>query len=97
MGLFERGLILLAGAAFALNLFFLFLLARFYEIKSRERIYAWGFLLLIALMALVGVRYALISHTETSDALGDLLLGVGGVGTLVLNYFVSSAMTRRHP
>jgi hypothetical protein len=95
--LFERGLILLAGAAFALNLFFLYLLARFYEIKSRERIYAWGFLLLIAPMLLAGVQYALFSQTETGDARGDLLLGAGGVGVLVLNHFVSSTMTRRRP
>ncbi|MBI3742027.1 MAG: hypothetical protein HY257_09785 [Chloroflexi bacterium] len=93
----ERGLALTAGLTFAVNLYFLFRLARFYELKSGKRVHARLYLPVAALFGLAGAQVALFAHSLSTDVLGDLILFIGGSGALALNYFVVTALTRRNP
>ncbi len=93
MEIFERVLIFAAFAAFTLLLGFVFLIARFYEIKAREKIFARAFLPLALLFLFAGGWLAL--GLGAGDAVSDALLIVAGVGTLGMDYFLFNRLTRR--
>jgi hypothetical protein len=59
--------------------YFLFLIARFYEEKSGRRTYFWLFLVSIALFAVAAVRYAVPEPSIVGNFWGDLLRFLGGV------------------
>lgn len=59
-------------------LFFLLLIARFYQKFSGERTYFEGFLLPVILFGAAAVRYASL-NSAANDVLADMLSAAGGV------------------
>jgi hypothetical protein len=66
------------GVAAAI-VFFLYLIARFFEEKAGQRSYYGLFLVPIVALVLGAFEYALYSKDFVGDFLGDALLFVGGV------------------
>ncbi|MBI3915214.1 MAG: hypothetical protein HY327_13640 [Chloroflexi bacterium] len=91
----ERVLILIAFGALAVALAFLFLIARFYEIKAREPVRARLFLGLAALLFAAGVALAFDSDGTQGNVISDTLMFLGGSGTIALEYFLLTVLTRR--
>ena len=78
----------------AILLFFLFLIARFYERKAHQRSYYQLFLFPLALFLLGALRYVfLFASNFVGDLLGDTLFFAGGVATIILGYHLLSLMT----
>jgi hypothetical protein len=78
----------------AILLFFLFLIARFYERKAHQRSHYQFFLLPLALFLLGTLRYAfLFADNFVGDLLGDTLFFAGGVATTILGYRLLNLMT----
>lgn len=74
-------------------LFFLFLIAKFYEKKSGQRSYYTAFLVSIAFFIFTTYRYASMIPAITGDVLGDLARFGGGLilgifGLLLLNFMM---------
>jgi hypothetical protein len=70
---------LYAWGVAATIVFFLYLIARFYEEKAGQRSYYGLFLVPIVALVLGALEYALYSKDLVGDILGDTLLFVGGV------------------
>lgn len=77
----------------ALLLFFLMLIARFYQRSSGERTYYQLYIAPIVLFGGGVARYTSINYLA-GDTLGDLLLGVSGVMLIALCVFLYRIMTR---
>ena len=78
----------------AILLFFLFLIARFYERKAHQRSHYQLFLLSSALFLLGTLRYVfLFADNFVGDLLGDTLFFAGGVATIILGYRLLNLMT----
>jgi hypothetical protein len=78
----------------AILLFFLFLIARFYERKAHQRSHYQLFLLPLILFLLGTLRYDfLFVGNFVGDLLGDTLFFAGGVATAILGYYLSNLMT----
>jgi tellurite resistance protein TehA-like permease len=60
-------------------LFFLYVIARFFEKKSGRRSYYPSFFLPIVLFAIAAVRYLFLVPAIAGDLWGDLLRFVGGI------------------
>jgi len=76
-------------------LYFIFLIARFYEQKSGRRTYYNAFLVAIGLFALAAIKYALFTTIIVGDTWADLIrfpaaLITGGFGLYLLNLMVGS-------
>jgi hypothetical protein len=78
----------------AILLFFLFLIARFYERKAHQKSHYQLFLLPLILFLLGALRYNfLFSNNFVGDLLGDTLFFAGGVATSILGYRLLNLMT----
>ena len=78
----------------AILLLFLFLIARFYERKARQKSHYQLFLLPLVLFLLGILRYDfLFAGNFVGDLLGDTLFFVGGVATAILGYHLLDLMT----
>jgi len=78
----------------AILLFFLFLIARFYERKAHQRSHYQLFLLPLVLFLLGTLRYdSLSAHDFVGDLLGDSLFFAGGVASAILGYYLLDLMT----
>lgn len=78
----------------AILLFFLFLIARFYERKAHQSSRYQLFLLPLALFLLGTLRYDFLSAGNfVGDPLGDTLFLAGGVTTTILGYHLLNLMT----
>lgn len=77
-------------------LFFLLLIARFYEKFSGERTYFRFFSMPLLFFGSGAVRYASI-NTIAGDALGDLLFALGGAALLLLCAALYSRMVLGRP
>lgn len=78
----------------AILLFFLFLIARFYERKAHQRSHYQLFLLPLVLFLLGTLRYDfLFADNFVGDVLGDILFSAGGVATTILGYHLLNLMT----
>ena len=78
----------------AILLFFLFLIARFYEVKAHQKSYYQFFLLPLVLFLLGTLRYDFLFISDfVGDPLGDTLFFVGGVVTAILGYHLLNLMT----
>jgi len=87
------------GGAVCGLLFFLFLIARFYERKSGQRSYYAAFLVAIAFFIFATFRYASVVPVITGDILGDLARLGGGLvlgifGLILLNYMMGGRTKR---
>lgn len=75
-------------------LFFLFLIARFYERKARQKSHYQLFLLPLVLFLLGTLRYGfLFTGNFVGDLLGDTFFFAGGVATAILGYHLLNLMT----
>jgi hypothetical protein len=75
-------------------LFFLFLIARFYERKAHQKSHYQLFLLPLALFLFATLRYVfLFASNFVGDLLGDTLFFVGGVATTIFGYRLLNLMT----
>lgn len=63
--------------------FFLYLIARFFEEKAGQRSYYGLFLVPIVVLVLGALEYALYGQDLVGDMLGDILLFVGGVVLMI--------------
>jgi hypothetical protein len=78
----------------AILLFFLFLIARFYERKAHQKSHYQFFLLPLVLFLLGTLRYDfLFAGNFVGNLLGDTLFFAGGVATTILGYHLLSLMT----
>jgi hypothetical protein len=78
----------------AILLFFLFLIARFYERKAHQRSHYQLFLLPLILFLLGTLRYDfLFVGNFVGDLLGDTLFFAGGVAAAILGYHLLNLMT----
>lgn len=78
----------------AIILFFLFLIARFYERKAHQKSHYQLFLLPLVLFLLGTLRYDfLFAGSFVGDLLGDTLFFAGGVATTILGYHLLNLMT----
>jgi hypothetical protein len=78
----------------AILLFFLFLIARFYERKACQKSRYQLFLLPLALFLLGTLRYDfLFAGNFVGDLFGDILFFAGGVATAILGYHLLNLMT----
>jgi hypothetical protein len=78
----------------AILLFFLFLIARFYERKAHQRSHYQLFLFPLVLFLLATLRYDfLFASSFVGDLLGDILFSAGGVATIILGYHLLNLMT----
>jgi hypothetical protein len=78
----------------AILLFFLFLIARFYERKAQQNSHYQLFLLPLVLFLLATLRYDFLSADNfVGDSLGDTLFLAGGVATTILSYHLLNLMT----
>jgi len=78
----------------AILLFFLFLIARFYERKAHQRSHYQLFLLPLVLFLLATLRYDFVFAGKfVGDQLGDTLFFAGGMATIVLGYRLLNLMT----
>lgn len=78
----------------AILLFFLFLIARFYEKKAHQKSRYQFFLLPLALFLIGTFRYvSLLGGDFVGDLLGDTLFFVGGVAAAILGYHLLNLMT----
>ena len=78
----------------AILLFFLFLIARFYERKAHQRSHYQLFLLPLILFLLGTLRYDfLFVGNFVGDLLGDTLFFAGGVVAAILGYHLLNLMT----
>ena len=78
----------------AILLFFLFLIARFYERKAHQRSHYQLFLLPLVLFLLGTLRYDfLFAGDFVGDLLGDTLFFTGGVASAILGYHLLNLMT----
>jgi hypothetical protein len=91
--LLEPALTLYAWIAAVLFMAFLFLIARFYEVKSRERTYFRLFLVPAILFLTAGIRYAFAADSWVGDSAADLLLFFGGISALLLGQNLLRLMT----
>ena len=87
----NRFLILYTWFPLAALLFFLLLIARFYQRFSNTRTYFRLFLLPIVLFGAAAVRYGSI-NTLAGDPFGDLLIAAAGVLLLFLCFILYSRM-----
>lgn len=71
---------------------FLYRIARFFQITSRHRSYYQLFVVPIALLLGGGLRYVSLG-IFVGDALGDVLMVLGGVSLIGLGYYVLRLMT----
>lgn len=77
-----------------IHLFFLFLIARFYERKAHQKSRYQLFLLPLILFLLGTFRYDfLFTGNFVGDLLGDTLFFAGGVATIILGYHLLNLMT----
>ena len=75
-------------------LFFLFLIARFYERKAYQKSHYQFFLLPLVLFLLGTLRYDfLFTGSFVGDLLGDVFFFGGGVATGILGYRLLNLMT----
>ena len=74
---------------------FLFLIARFYEKKAKERTLYWLFLIPLMLYLVSGIRYVLSSWGITGDPIGDVSLAIGGGLLLYLGHSLLTRMMGR--
>ena len=75
-------------------LFFLLLIARFYERKAHQKSHYQLFLLPLVLFLLGALRYDfLLASNFVGDPLGDTLFFAGGVATAILGYHILNLMT----
>ena len=75
-------------------LFFLFLIARFYERKAHQKSHYQLFFLPLGLFLLGTLRYDfLFAGNFVGDLFGDLLFFAGGVATTILGYHLLNLMT----
>jgi len=82
----------------AILLFFLFLIARFYERKAHQRSYYQFFLLPLILFLLGTLRYGfLFADNFVGDLLGDVFFFAGGMATIILGYHLLNLMTGDRP
>ena len=82
----------------AILLFFLFLIARFYERKAHQRSYYQLFLLPLIPFLLGTLRYDfLFTGNFVGDLLGDALFFAGGMTAIILGYHLLSLMTGDRP
>ncbi|MFQ6014713.1 MAG: hypothetical protein ACE5NP_04645 [Anaerolineae bacterium] len=95
MEIIAAGLILYAWLLMNLNVFFIFLIARFYERKAQKRSYYQFFLLPIGLFVLAAARYSLLAGDFVGDLSGDLALLFGGVTLAMLANHLNSQMLGR--
>jgi hypothetical protein len=72
----------------------LFLIARFYEVKSGQRSHYRIFLVAAALFLLAGVLSAVRGTQFVGDPLVDTLLFLAGAVTILLSTFLYQLMTR---
>ncbi len=86
-------LTLYAWFPLAILLFFLLLIARFYQRFSNEQTYFGLFLLPIVLFGMATVRYSSIDQVG-GDALADLLSAAGGIVLIGLCLLLYWLMTR---
>ena len=78
----------------AILLFFLFLIARFYERKAHQRSHYQLFLLPLILFLLGTLRYDfLFVGNFVGDLLGDTLFFAGGVAAAILGYHLLNLRT----
>jgi hypothetical protein len=78
----------------AILLFFLFLIARFYERKAHRRSHYQLFFLPLVLFLLGTFRYDfLFAGNFVGDLLGDTFFFAGGVITIILGYHLLNLMT----
>ena len=78
----------------AILLFFLFLIARFFERKAYRKSHYQLFFLPLVLFLLGTLRYDfLFAGNFVGDLLGDTLFFVGGVATAILGYHLLDLMT----
>jgi hypothetical protein len=78
----------------AILLFFLFLIARFYERKAHQRSHYQLFLLPLVLFLLGTLRYdSLHAGNFVGDMLGDIFFFVGGITAAILGYHLLNLMT----
>lgn len=78
----------------AILLFFLFLIARFYERKAHQKSHYQLFLFPLVLFLLGTLRYDfLFAGNFVGDPFGDTLFFAGGVATTILSYHLLNLMT----
>jgi hypothetical protein len=78
----------------AILLFFLFMIARFYERKAHQKSHYQLFLLPLVLFLLGTLRYDfLFVGNFVGDLFGDTLFFAGGVVTIILGYHLLNLMT----
>lgn len=87
-------LIAYSWVAAALLSLTLFLIARFYGEKARQRSYYQLFLIPPLLFLVGGARYAIITGDLVGDVAGDVAFFLGGLFLSVLAYFLFNLMTR---
>ena len=82
----------------AILLFFLFMIARFYERKAHQKSHYQLFLLPLVLFLLGTLRYDfLFVGNFVGDLLGDALFFAGGMATIILGYHLLNLMTGDRP
>lgn len=78
-----------------IHLFFMMLIARFYEDKSGQRSFYPYFLIPAVFLALAAIRYTFLPFTIIGDWWGDLFRSLGGVIAIVLIFFLLKLMMGR--
>ncbi len=78
----------------AITLFFLFMIARFYEKKSGQSTHRHLFILPLILFLLSAIQYLFSSYDFAGDVMGDTLLFSGGLILSFLGASLLGLMTR---
>lgn len=78
-----------------LHLFFMMLIARFYEDKSGQRSFYPYFLIPAFFLAGAAIRYAFLPFIITGDLWGDIFRAIGGLMAMVLVFFLLKLMMGR--
>jgi hypothetical protein len=81
-------------AVIAITLFFICLIARFYEKKSGQNTHCHLFFLPLVLFLLGAIQYLFSSYDFAGDVVGDTLLFSGGLILSFLGASLLSLMTR---
>lgn len=92
MDFFQQIAIIYIWGAIVTLLFFLFLIARFYEHRSGQGTRYRAFLIPICLFTFGAIRYSLFSKDFVGDPLGDIAFFAGGVAVCLLGYLLLKQM-----
>lgn len=75
-------------------LFFMLLIARFYQKLSEVRMYFWFYLVPIVVYGIAAVRHASV-RSISGDVIVDILMGLGGIVLILLSLRLYQKMIRQ--